>query len=81
MSFSAEDSQHMGRALKLAARGCYSARPNPLVGCVLVRGGQVLAEAFHARTGEAHAEIAALEEVAMGRGREAEIDPLPSPFP
>lgn len=73
MSFSAEDSQHMGRALKLAARGRYSARPNPLVGCVLVRGGQVLAEAFHARTGEAHAEIAALEAAGDARGATAYV--------
>ena len=73
MSFSAEDRQHMGRALKLAARGCYSARPNPLVGCVLVRGGQVLAEAFHARTGEAHAEIAALEAAGDAHGATAYV--------
>ena len=73
MSFSAEDSQHMGRALKLAARGCYSARPNPLVGCVLVREGEVLAEAFHVRTGEAHAEIAALEAAGDARGATAYV--------
>ena len=38
-AFSATDSAHMARALKLAARGRYAAHPNPMVGCVLVRNG------------------------------------------
>lgn len=63
----------MARALKLAARGRYSARPNPLVGCVLVRDGEVLAEGFHARTGEAHAEIVALEAAGDARGATAYV--------
>ena len=63
----------MGRALKLAGRGRYSARPNPLVGCVLVRDGEVLAEGFHARTGEAHAEIVALEAAGDARGATAYV--------
>lgn len=73
MSFSAEDSRHMAQALKLAARGRYSARPNPIVGCVLVRDGEVLAEGFHARTGEAHAEIVALEAASEARGATAYV--------
>ena len=63
----------MARALKLAARGRYSARPNPMVGCVLVRDGAVLAEGFHARTGEAHAEIVALEAAGDARGATAYV--------
>ncbi len=59
--FSAADSAHMARALQLAARGRFSAHPNPMVGCVIVRGGAVVGEGWHALAGEAHAEINALE--------------------
>jgi diaminohydroxyphosphoribosylaminopyrimidine deaminase/5-amino-6-(5-phosphoribosylamino)uracil reductase len=50
----------MARALRLAERGRYTAHPNPMVGCVLVRDGEIVGEGFHARTGEAHAEVNAL---------------------
>jgi diaminohydroxyphosphoribosylaminopyrimidine deaminase / 5-amino-6-(5-phosphoribosylamino)uracil reductase len=50
----------MRRALELAARGRYSVSPNPLVGCLIVRDGNVIAEGWHKRAGEAHAEIEAL---------------------
>ncbi|MBA3731337.1 MAG: bifunctional diaminohydroxyphosphoribosylaminopyrimidine deaminase/5-amino-6-(5-phosphoribosylamino)uracil reductase RibD [Gammaproteobacteria bacterium] len=52
----------MARALRLADCGLYSARPNPRVGCVLVNEGRIVGEGFHARTGEAHAEINALRQ-------------------
>ncbi|HET7632288.1 MAG TPA: bifunctional diaminohydroxyphosphoribosylaminopyrimidine deaminase/5-amino-6-(5-phosphoribosylamino)uracil reductase RibD [Gemmatimonadaceae bacterium] len=55
-----DDSAHMRRALDLARRGWGQVAPNPMVGAVLVRDGQVVAEGFHARYGEAHAEAAAL---------------------
>ncbi|WP_148253076.1 bifunctional diaminohydroxyphosphoribosylaminopyrimidine deaminase/5-amino-6-(5-phosphoribosylamino)uracil reductase RibD [Aidingimonas lacisalsi] len=51
----------MARALRLAHRGFYTAHPNPCVGCVLVKDEQVVGEGFHARAGEPHAEIHALE--------------------
>ncbi len=51
----------MAHALRLARRGLYSAHPNPRVGCVLVRDGNIVGEGWHRRTGEAHAEINALE--------------------
>jgi diaminohydroxyphosphoribosylaminopyrimidine deaminase / 5-amino-6-(5-phosphoribosylamino)uracil reductase len=54
------DEFYMQHALALAERGRYSVSPNPMVGCVLVRDGAVLAEAWHERAGEAHAEVAAL---------------------
>ena len=57
----ATDRRYMERALALAARGRGCTSPNPMVGCVLVRDGAVLGEGFHARAGEAHAEVAALE--------------------
>jgi diaminohydroxyphosphoribosylaminopyrimidine deaminase/5-amino-6-(5-phosphoribosylamino)uracil reductase len=50
----------MLRAFELAARGLYTTDPNPRVGCVLVRAGQVVGEGWHVRAGEAHAEVRAL---------------------
>lgn len=50
----------MRRALALAARGWGQTAPNPMVGAVVVRDGVVVGEGFHARYGEAHAEVAAL---------------------
>jgi len=58
--FSAADSAFMARALRLAERGIYTAHPNPMVGCVLVRDGEIVGEGWHERAGEAHAEINAL---------------------
>jgi diaminohydroxyphosphoribosylaminopyrimidine deaminase/5-amino-6-(5-phosphoribosylamino)uracil reductase len=50
----------MLRALELAERGLFTTDPNPRVGCVLVRDGQVVGEGWHARAGEPHAEVMAL---------------------
>ncbi|MCZ6830659.1 MAG: bifunctional diaminohydroxyphosphoribosylaminopyrimidine deaminase/5-amino-6-(5-phosphoribosylamino)uracil reductase RibD [Gammaproteobacteria bacterium] len=55
------DRQMMVRALQLARRGCYSTRPNPTVGCVLVRNGAVVGEGFTRPAGGNHAEIEALQ--------------------
>lgn len=52
----------MARALRLARRGLYSAHPNPRVGCILVKDGTIVGEGWHARAGEAHAEINALSD-------------------
>ena len=52
----------MAEALKLARKGLYSASPNPRVGCVLVRDGQVIGRGWHMRTGAPHAEVNALNE-------------------
>jgi diaminohydroxyphosphoribosylaminopyrimidine deaminase/5-amino-6-(5-phosphoribosylamino)uracil reductase len=50
----------MQRALELAKRGRGYVEPNPLVGAVLVRDGQVVGEGRHERHGQAHAEVNAL---------------------
>ncbi len=58
----------MHRALELAERGRYSVSPNPMVGCVLVRDGTIIAEGWHQRAGEPHAEINALQSCDDPRG-------------
>ena len=50
----------MRRALELAEQGAGYTRPNPLVGAVIVKGGEVIAEGYHARYGGPHAEAVAL---------------------
>lgn len=59
--FSAADHQYMAQALRLAERGLNTTSPNPRVGCVIVKDGQVVGEGWHERAGEAHAEINALQ--------------------
>jgi diaminohydroxyphosphoribosylaminopyrimidine deaminase / 5-amino-6-(5-phosphoribosylamino)uracil reductase len=59
-TFDAPDRAFMARALALATQGLATTHPNPRVGCVLVRDGQVLAEGWHQRAGGPHAEAAAL---------------------
>jgi len=60
--FSAQDCQWMAHALRLAEQGLYSSSPNPRVGCVLVADGNIVGSGWHQRTGEAHAEINAINE-------------------
>jgi len=55
-------SDYMARALNLAAKGIYSTSPNPRVGCVIVKDGQIVGEGFHQQAGKAHAEINALQQ-------------------
>ncbi len=58
--FTRLDTHYMARALQLAEQGLYTTDPNPRVGCVLVRDGEIVGEGFHARAGEPHAERHAL---------------------
>lgn len=59
--FTALDHALMARALRLAERGAYTTRPNPMVGCVLACDDEVIGEGFHVRPGEPHAEVHALQ--------------------
>lgn len=58
--FTPEDARYMARAIALARRGLYTTDPNPRVGCVIVRDGQILGEGWHRRAGGPHAEVEAL---------------------
>ena len=69
----AADAALMARALKLAGNGIYTTDPNPHVGCVLVRNGEIIAEGWTQRAGCAHAEIDALQKVADARGATAYV--------
>ena len=60
MAHSEADIEYMRRAIELARRGTGFTNPNPLVGAVLVRDGEIIAEGWHARCGDLHAERAAL---------------------
>ncbi|MDE2118410.1 MAG: bifunctional diaminohydroxyphosphoribosylaminopyrimidine deaminase/5-amino-6-(5-phosphoribosylamino)uracil reductase RibD [Betaproteobacteria bacterium] len=72
--FTSQDSVWMAQALRLAERGLYTATPNPRVGCVLVRDGNVVGEGWHERAGEPHAEVHALRAAgAAARGATAYV--------
>ncbi len=61
------DERYMRLALSLAQRGYGATSPNPMVGAVLVKDGQVLGKGWHHRAGEPHAEIEALRDAATRR--------------
>lgn len=52
----------MAQALQLAEQGLYTTDPNPRVGCLVVKDGQVIGRGWHRRAGEPHAEVHALRE-------------------
>lgn len=66
-----QDEFFMRRAIELAEKGRYSVRPNPLVGCVLVRDGEIIAEGWHDHLGGLHAEQMAIAD-AESRGVETQ---------
>ncbi|MEX2263489.1 MAG: bifunctional diaminohydroxyphosphoribosylaminopyrimidine deaminase/5-amino-6-(5-phosphoribosylamino)uracil reductase RibD [Bryobacteraceae bacterium] len=63
---------YLREALELARRGAGQTSPNPAVGAVLVREGEVVGRGFHTYGGRKHAEILALEEAA-GKARGADL--------
>lgn len=62
MPFSELDRRHMAEALRLAAAHAFTTKPNPMVGCVIAHGAEVVGRGAHQRAGEAHAEVHALRE-------------------
>ncbi len=78
MSFSAVDHGMMARSLQLAERGLWTTSPNPRVGCVLVREGEIVGEGWHEKAGEPHAEVHALRaagELARGATAYVTLEP------
>jgi diaminohydroxyphosphoribosylaminopyrimidine deaminase/5-amino-6-(5-phosphoribosylamino)uracil reductase len=64
----------MAQAIRLAHKGWYTTRPNPRVGCVLVRDGQVVGKGAHLKAGEPHAEVHALREAGdLAQGADAYV--------
>ncbi len=61
----------MERALLLAARGKERVSPNPAVGCVVVKNGKIIAEGYHKKFGDDHAEIVALKKLESDEARGA----------
>jgi len=72
MTFNATEARFMARALTLAGKGLFTTDPNPRVGCVVVKGGAIVGEGWHARAGEPHAEVLALSQ-AGERARDADL--------
>ena len=58
-----KDERYMRRCLQLAANGMQNARPNPMVGAVIVSGDRIIGEGYHQRYGEGHAEVNAFASV------------------
>lgn len=76
--WSAGDVEFMKRCLELAQKGALWVTPNPMVGCVIVKNGKIIAEAYHRRFGGPHAEVRALlkaGEVARGATMYVSLEP------
>ena len=57
------DKVFMHRCIDLAKKGLGNTYPNPLVGCVLVKNNEIIAEGWHKKAGAAHAEVNAIQKV------------------
>lgn len=74
MQTTAQDIEWMTQAIRLAARGLYTTTPNPRVGCVIVKDGQLVGEGAHLKAGEPHAEVHALRQAgALAAGATAYV--------
>ncbi len=65
-----KDRYFMMRAIELAAKGRYTARPNPCVGCVIVKDGQIIGQGYHYKAGQPHAEVFALKQAINAVGED-----------
>ncbi|MGR5259108.1 bifunctional diaminohydroxyphosphoribosylaminopyrimidine deaminase/5-amino-6-(5-phosphoribosylamino)uracil reductase RibD [Vibrio astriarenae] len=76
--FTSLDYDMMNRAIQLAWRGRYTTAPNPNVGCVITKHGEIIGEGYHQRAGEPHAEVHALRaagELARGATAYVTLEP------
>ncbi|MDR7121245.1 bifunctional diaminohydroxyphosphoribosylaminopyrimidine deaminase/5-amino-6-(5-phosphoribosylamino)uracil reductase RibD [Rheinheimera soli] len=62
MSFTELDHHYMARAIELASKGRFTTAPNPNVGSVIVRDGEIIGEGYHRQAGGPHAEVLALRQ-------------------
>ncbi len=63
MNYQNDDEKYMSRCLQLARNGLLNAKPNPMVGAVIVCRGRIIGEGYHVRCGEGHAEVNAFASV------------------
>ncbi|MBF1352433.1 MAG: bifunctional diaminohydroxyphosphoribosylaminopyrimidine deaminase/5-amino-6-(5-phosphoribosylamino)uracil reductase RibD, partial [Mogibacterium diversum] len=73
-----QDKEYMRRAIELAKKGTGWVNPNPKVGAVIVKDGQVLGEGYHVKCGQMHAErnaIASLRDSAEGATMYVTMEP------
>lgn len=69
-----QDQIWMRRAIELARQGQYSTKPNPNVGCVIIKDGVVVGEGFHPQAGQPHAEVFAMRQAGeQARGATAYV--------
>lgn len=69
-----QDQIWMRRAIELARQGQYSTKPNPNVGCVIIKDGLIVGEGFHPKAGQPHAEVFAMRQAAeQARGATAYV--------
>lgn len=73
ISHTTQDANCMAKAIALAKRGRYTTDPNPRVGCLLVKNNRIIAEGWHKKAGQGHAEIEALKQVADAKGATAYV--------
>lgn len=67
------DEQYIKKCLELACKGKGYTSPNPLVGCIVVKEGKIIAEGYHHKFGEKHAEIDALDKLKKGEAKGATL--------
>lgn len=63
MGYTKEDEKYMRRCIQLAKNGQQNAKPNPMVGAVIVHNGRIIGEGYHVRCGAGHAEVNAFASV------------------
>ncbi|WP_284674639.1 bifunctional diaminohydroxyphosphoribosylaminopyrimidine deaminase/5-amino-6-(5-phosphoribosylamino)uracil reductase RibD [Moraxella haemolytica] len=62
MAFHSDDVYYMNLAIEEAKKGQFTARPNPIVGCILIKNNLIIGRGFHPQTGLSHAEVFALQD-------------------
>lgn len=65
-----QDQYFMQLAIDLAKKGQFTTRPNPCVGCVIVKDGQIIGKGYHYQAGQPHAEVFALQEAKANIGND-----------